>query len=107
MAPTYRQEAPTRADIDARPGAVVLEFGDDYCGICSAARPAIEQALAERPEVQHLKIADGRGRPLGRSFGVKLWPTLVFLQDGHEVARLVRPTESKAITQALLQLQTL
>ncbi|MEO6272325.1 MAG: thioredoxin family protein [Rhodoferax sp.] len=101
MPHAYRQEAPTRADIDTRPGPLVLEFGDDYCGICSAARPAIEQALGTRPEVQHLKIADGRGRPLGRSFGIKLWPTLVLLQDGREVARLVRPMQVQAIAEAL------
>lgn len=101
MPHTYLQQAPTRADIDTRPGALVLEFGDDYCGICSAARPAIEQALAARPEVQHLKIADGPGRPLGRSFGIKLWPTLVFLQDGREVARLVRPMRAMPIAEAL------
>ena len=100
MATTYCQEAPTRADIDTRPGPLVLEFGDDHCGICAAARPAIEQALATQPKVPHLKIADGRGRPLGRSFGITLWPTLVFMQDGREVARLVRPTQTQAITHA-------
>ena len=101
MAHGYSQDAPLRADIDTAPGPLVLEFGDDGCGICSAARPAIEQALAKRPDVQHLKMADGRGRPLGRSFGVKLWPTLVFLQDGREVARLVRPMQPQPIALAL------
>jgi thioredoxin 1 len=107
MAHDYSQDAPLRTDIDTTPGPLVLEFGDDYCGICMAARPAIEQALAGRPEVRHLKIADGRGRPLGRSFGVKLWPTLVFLQDGREVARLVRPTQAQAITHTLQALHLL
>mgnify|MGYP003598713641 FL=1 len=101
MPHAYQQEAPTRATIDTTPGPLVLEFGDDDCGICMAARPGIEQALAARPEVRHLKIADGRGRPLGRAFGVKLWPTLVFLQDGHEVARLVRPMQAQPIAEAL------
>ena len=101
MPHAYQQDAPTRAAIDTTPGPLVLEFGDDYCGICMAARPGIEQALAARPEVQHLKIADGPGRPLGRSFRVKLWPTLVFLQDGHEVARLVRPMQAQPIAEAL------
>ncbi|MCX7276713.1 MAG: thioredoxin family protein [Burkholderiales bacterium] len=105
MAHEYGAEPP-RADIDAARGAVVLEFGDDYCSICSAARPAIAQALAMRPDVQHLKIADGRGRPLGRSFGVKLWPTLVFLQDGQEVQRLVRPMAAEPIAQALQALKS-
>ena len=36
-------------------------------------------------------MEDGRGSPLGRSFRVKLWPTLVLMRDGVEVARVVRP----------------
>ena len=47
--------------------------------------------------MRHIKIEDGSGRPLGRSFRVKLWPTLVFLRDGVEVARVVRPTGADAI----------
>ncbi len=92
---------PSRAEVDATPGPWVIEFGDATCGFCRAARPGIEQALATRPDVRHLKIADGRGRPLGRSFGVKLWPTLVFLQDGREVERLVRPMEQALVAKAL------
>jgi thioredoxin 1 len=37
---------------------------------------------------------------------VKLWPTLVFLRDGKEAARLVRPDESAEIAQALSQIDT-
>jgi thioredoxin 1 len=36
-------------------------------------------------------VEDGRGRPLGRAYRVKLWPTLVLLCDGQEIARAVRP----------------
>ena len=32
------------------------------------------------------------GRPLGRSFRVRLWPNLVFLKDGVVVRQLARPT---------------
>ena len=46
---------------------------------------ALVAALPEKhPEVRHLKVEDGPGKPLGRSFRVKLWPTLVFLRDGRE-----------------------
>jgi thioredoxin 1 len=54
--------------------------------------------------VRHIKVHDASGRRLGRSFRVKLWPTLVFLRDGHEVARVVRPAESAPITEALDQI---
>ncbi|HSC97388.1 MAG TPA: thioredoxin family protein [Casimicrobiaceae bacterium] len=104
MKQSYSDREPPRADVDALPGATVLEFGSAWCGICRAAQPVIESVLEQHPDVRHLKIQDGRGRPLGRSFGIKLWPTLVFLRDGVEVARLVRPRERRAIEQALATL---
>jgi thioredoxin 1 len=47
--------------------------------------------LHRHPEVRHIKVEDGPGQPLGRSFGVKLWPTLVLLRDGQVVSLVVRP----------------
>src|ERR1700744_2090201 len=93
--------SPTRAAVDTLTGATVLEFGTDWCGYCQGAQPVIGAALAEHPAVRHLKIEDGPGRPLGRSFRVKLWPTLIFLCDGAEVARVVRPTGVEAIEEGL------
>jgi thioredoxin 1 len=95
---------PARADIDALPGPTLLEFGTSWCGFCRAAQPLIAAALREHPDVRHVKVEDGSGLPLGRSFGVKLWPTLVFLRDGKEAARLVRPRDAGTITKALAKL---
>jgi thioredoxin 1 len=57
----------------------------------------VAQTLAQHPQWQHVKVEDGAGRALGRSYRVKLWPTLVFLRDGQEVARLVRPTQPEPL----------
>jgi thioredoxin 1 len=100
----YAAVEPRRADVDALDGPTLVEFGSAWCGYCRGAQPLIAAAFADHPRVRHLKIADGSGRPLGRSFGVKLWPTLVFLVDGREVARLVRPTQQEAIRQALARI---
>jgi thioredoxin 1 len=97
----YSVASPTRAEVDTLAGATVLEFGTDWCGYCQGAQPVIGAALAEHPAVRHLKIEDGPGRPLGRSFRVKLWPTLIFLRDGTEVARVVRPTGVEAVEEGL------
>lgn len=92
---------PTRDEIDASQGPVLLEFGTAWCGHCRRAQPFIAEALAAHPGVRHIKVADASGKRLGRSFGVKLWPTLVFLKDGKEAARLVRPANTDEIVRAL------
>jgi len=101
MSTNWQASEPTRAEIDAASGPVLLEFGSPTCGHCRAAQPLIEQVLAEHAPVRHLKVVDGPGQALGRSFKVKLWPTLVFLRDGREVARLVRPRELAALREAM------
>jgi thioredoxin 1 len=98
----YEAIEPTRARIDALRGATLLEFGSPSCGWCRAAEPRIAAALSGHPQVRHIRIADASGRRLGRSFGVKLWPTLVFLKHGRETTRLVRPGDAGEIVRALL-----
>ncbi len=94
-------EAPARAEVDALPGLTLLEFGTSWCGHCRAAQPALVEALSQHAQWRHIRVEDGPGRALGRSFRVKLWPTLVLLRDGQEVARLVRPTQTTDISAAL------
>lgn len=100
----YLTKEPTRAEIDALNAPTVLEFGTGWCGYCQNAQSLIDAAFADYPRVSHIKVEDGPGRPLGRSFRVKLWPTLVFLKDGKEVARLVRPEGAREICDAMKQL---
>ena len=54
--------------------------------------PQLAALLDRHPRVRHIRIEDARGKPLGRSFRVKLWPSFVFLNDGHVVRQLARPT---------------
>jgi thioredoxin 1 len=101
MSTSYQTNQPERAEIDAMPGVVALEFGTGWCGYCQAAAPVIAAALKDQPAVRHIKVEDGPGRPLGRSFRVKLWPTVVVIKDGQELARLVRPADSGEVRAAL------
>ncbi len=101
MKTDYAEAEPTRAEVDALQGPTLLEFGSPWCGHCRRAQPLIAEALAAHPRVRHLKVADASGRRLGRSFGVKLWPTLLLLADGKEIARLVRPVQAREIAKAL------
>jgi thioredoxin 1 len=104
MSKTYEATQTTRAEVDSLAEPVVIEFGTSWCGHCMAAQPLIEGAMADYPALHHLKVEDGPGRPLGRSFRVKLWPTLIFMAGGQEVARLVRPASVGEIAGALRQI---
>jgi thioredoxin 1 len=101
MSADYIAPGPTREEIDDTTGAVLLEFGTGWCGRCQAAAPAVAAALKDFPMVRHIKVEDGPGRRLGRSFHIKLWPTLIFLKDGIEVARAVRPESADEIRTSL------
>jgi thioredoxin 1 len=101
MDQNYDKPEPPREDVDRWPGPALLEFGAGWCPHCQAAQPAIAAALADYPNVRHLKVGDGKGKPLGRSFRVKLWPTLIYLRDGQELARVVRPTAEEEVRPGL------
>jgi thioredoxin 1 len=101
FAATYAVDEWSRADIDALSGVALLEFGTAWCPICRAAQPLIRTVVAEHPGIRHVKVEDGPGRPLGRSFRVKLWPTLILLKEGCEVRRVVRPRSAPELRELL------
>jgi thioredoxin 1 len=101
MAHPYLPETITREQADVLPGVTVLQFGTDWCGYCRAAEKVIDPVLDTADGPRRVFVEDGKGRPLGRSYRVKLWPTLVFLSDGAEVARVVRPWSGSDVEEAL------
>lgn len=101
MKPPLNPE-PSRDDIDAIPGWLLLEFGASWCGFCQAAQSSLSAALGQSPALRHERIEDGRGKRLGRSFKVKLWPTLILLRDGQEVGRVVRPESIEDISRLIM-----
>jgi len=104
METVYKPEQPTRADIGALTGPAVLEFGTNWCGYCRGAQPLIAEAYREYASIPHFKVEDGPGRVLGRAFRIKLWPTVVFLKDGKEVARVVRPEDADELREGFAQI---
>lgn len=103
MATAYEETQPDRSEIDAMEGLVAVDFGTNWCGYCRSAEGVIASALASGPAVRHIKVEDGPGRKLGRTFKVKLWPTVVFVKAGQELARVVRPVDEKEVRDALEQ----
>jgi len=101
----YLAQEPSRTDVDAADGLQLIEFGAPDCGFCVAIQSALARTLEVADEngtsLTHLKIEDGSGRPLGRSFNIKLWPTLVLMRAGVELGRVVRPTGAPQLRELL------
>lgn len=97
----YQAEVPSTEELTQTKGYMLLDFGANWCGYCRRAMPLVEQMLADCPNLPHLRLEDGPGRPQGRAFRVKLWPTLILLHDGAEVARVVRPAEESELAPLL------
>lgn len=86
--PTYQEID----QADTSQGMVLLEFGADWCPHCQDLQEPLRQALQAAPPFRHVKVQDGKGKPLGRAFQVKLWPNLVFLREGKVLQQLARPS---------------
>ena len=102
---TIRATCPSCGDVRLKASDVVVRVcandnKGSYCFRCpscglrvtKSADSRIVDLLARHPEVRHVKVEDGPGRRLGRSFRVKLWPNLVFMKDGAVVKQLARPS---------------
>ena len=105
MTGSYLTTAPTREEIETTSGSLILQFGTDWCEYCQAAEPIIAVAHSNFEYLRRLKIEDGQGRILGRSFKIKLWPTLIFLKNGIEISRVVRPSTVLELEEELAKLK--
>ncbi|WP_298943139.1 thioredoxin family protein [uncultured Psychromonas sp.] len=100
----YEEETMTFEQVSTLPGNTILEFGAPWCRHCQAAHSAVKEVLTEHAkltELTHVKIYDGKGKRLGRAFKVKLWPTFIILQNGNELARLVRPSQADEVRELM------
>ena len=91
MQTDYAAQEPSRAEVDSLKGAVLVEFGAPWCPHCQSLQPSLADLLKQFPQVHHIKVEDGKGKRLGRSFRVKLWPNLIFMRDGQVVQQSARP----------------
>src|SRR5262249_43299622 len=91
IATEYATQEPTRAEVEAIPGPVLLEFGTGWGGYCRAPQPDLAGALGRHPHGRHLKIEDGPGRPPGPPVRWQPGPAPVFLKDGQAVQQVSRP----------------
>ncbi|KZN14536.1 thioredoxin family protein [Marinomonas sp. TW1] len=102
----YSEDAPDKEALEHQAGYTLVEFGAPWCAHCQTAMPVVECFMKAYPAMPHVKVFDGKGKRLGRQFGVKLWPSLILLKDGHEIGRWVRVTHLEDLNQAKAMLDS-
>ena len=77
-------------------GLVLVDFYADWCGPCRMMAPILEAVAAEREDLKVAKVNVDESAALASRFGVMSIPTLVLLDGGEEVKRIVgaRPKDA-------------
>ena len=80
---------------DAEADALV-DFYADWCGPCRMMAPILEAVAAEKEDLLVAKVNVDENAELASRYGVMSIPTLVILEDGEEIKRIVgaRPKEA-------------
>ena len=68
---------------------VVIDFWASWCGPCKMMSPIVDELAAEMPTIKVGKINVDEENELAAQFRVMSIPTLVLLENGKEVKRVV------------------
>ena len=83
---------------------VVLYFSAVWCGPCKSMSRTVKQLAQENPDIEFRKIDIDDDPTLAAQHGVRAMPTLIYLTDNQEVARVVgAQTVKQVATQLSLQ----
>ncbi|MCQ2384431.1 MAG: thioredoxin [Paludibacteraceae bacterium] len=84
----------------------VVDFFATWCGPCRSMAPVVEQlSEANGEKVTFFKCDVDANPELSRAYGIQSIPTLVFLNEGREVERMVGLVPQHEIQAAIDNLQ--
>ena len=81
---------------------VLIDFGAEWCGPCRMVAPIVEELAGEYEG--RVLICTCDAEKIVATYKVRNIPTLVFLKDGQEVARIVGATTKAEIVDKLSKL---
>ena len=71
------------------PNKVLLDFWATWCGPCQMIAPVLEEIAAEREDVTIAKIDVDKEMALAMQFGIASIPTLIVMDAGQPVNKLI------------------
>ena len=94
----------TEFDATTRNGAVLVEFGAEWCGPCKAMAPILTRVSSEyagRLDVVSVDI--DKSQSLAMRFGVMSVPTMLLFNGGKAVDRIVGAVSEKELKKRIEQ----
>ena len=88
-------------DEAVKDGRVLVDFYADWCGPCRMMAPILEAVSEERADLKAAKVNVDESSELAAKFGVMSIPTLVLLNDGDEIKRIVGARPKDALLQEI------
>lgn len=75
--------------VEAADKKVLLDFWATWCGPCQMLAPTLEEIAAENDSFYVAKIDVDQSPDLARKFGIASIPTLVVMEGGQPVAKMI------------------
>jgi putative thioredoxin len=76
---------------------VVVDFWADWCGPCKALAPVLERAIAERPQLELVKVDTDANPALAGHYGIRSIPAVKAFRRGQVVAELTGAQPPEAV----------
>ena len=97
----YVNEATFESEVLNSDRIVLVDFYADWCGPCNMLAPTIDEISIEREDIKVVKVNVDESENLAIKYRATSIPTLVIMQDGLEVDRIVGLVSKETIKSAL------
>ena len=82
-------------------GRFIIEFSSNDCPPCKALKPVLSEIEIEIPEIKIYEVNITEAKDISNKLVIFSVPTLIFIQNGNELKRLIGYSNKKKILKTI------